>query len=349
VTRQVVLVLACALLCGAGKPVLTSRMSALANHIQPEALRGDVQFLASDLLEGRDTPSRGLDVAGEFLAAQFQSMGLEPAVENSPTEKNGYFQTVVVQPKDPESPKSRNVAAVLPGSDPVLRNTYVMLTAHYDHLGLAKTGVDRVFNGANDNASGTASVVEIARAFAALRPRPKRSVLFVLFCCEEKGLRGSIYYAAHPLKPLEQTIAQINLEQMGRTDSTEGPHVKAANITGFDFSSVTQTIVQAGEREGVQITKDPKGSEPYFNLSDNAPLARAGVPAHTVSVTYEYPDYHAVGDEWQKLDYNNMAQVDRAIGIAVLDLASAQTEPRWNEAHPAAKVYVEAGQKLHAK
>jgi len=255
----------------------------------------------------------------------------------------------VVHPGDPDSPKSRNVAAILRGSDPVLRDTFVVLSAHYDHLGIAKSGADRIFNGANDDASGTASVIEIARAMASLHPRPRRSVLFVLFCCEEKGLRGSIFYATHPLKPLAQTIAQLNLEQMGRTDSSEGPHLKSANLTGFDFSTLTQTLVDAGKRVGVSITKDPTGSDPYFNRSDNAPLARAGIPAHTVSVTYEFPDYHAVGDEWQKIDYANMAQVDEAVGIAVLELASSLVMPQWNEAYPAAKAYVAAGKKLHSK
>jgi hypothetical protein len=88
-------------------------------------------------------------------------------------------------------------------------------------------------------------------------------------------------------------------------------------------------------------------SDKYFKLSDNAPLAKAGIPAHTLSVTYEFPDYHAVGDEWQKIDYDNMAKVDQAVGIAILRLAQALTAPHWNEASPAAKPYVEAAKKLH--
>jgi len=329
-----------ALLGTAGWAQVTPEMRIVAGHITANSLRGDVSFLASDLLEGRDTPSRGLDLAGEYIASQFRRLGLEPAGDD------GYFQTVALKPEDADSPKSRNVAGILRGSDPALKETYVILSAHYDHVGMAQSGEDRVFNGANDDASGTAAVLEVANALAALHPRPKRSILFILFCGEEKGLRGSRYYAAHPLVPLAKTVAQLNLEQLGRTDAPEGPHVNSANVTGFDFSDMVPILVDAGKRVGVSVTKVAEASDKYFNRSDNGPLAKAGVPAHTLSVTYEFPDYHAVGDEWQKIDYDNMAKVDQAVGIAVLRLAQALTAPRWNESYPAAKPYAEAAKKL---
>ena len=131
---------------------LTPEMRIVAGHITANSLRGDVSFLASDLLEGRDTPSRGLDIAGEYIASQFRRLGLEPAGDD------GYFQNVVLRPEDADSPKSRNVAGILRGSDPKLKDTYVILSSHYDHIGMAQTGEDRIFNGANDDASGTASV-----------------------------------------------------------------------------------------------------------------------------------------------------------------------------------------------
>jgi Zn-dependent M28 family amino/carboxypeptidase len=327
--------------CTAGWAQITPEMRIVAGHITANSLRGDVSFLASDLLEGRDTPSRGLDIAGEYIASQFRRLGLEPVGDD------GYFQTVVLRPEDPDSAKSRNVAGILRGSDPRLKDTYVILSAHYDHVGLAQSGDDRIFNGANDDASGTASVLEVANALASLHPRPKRSILFILFCGEEKGLRGSRYYAAHPLVPLATTVAQLNLEQLGRTDASEGPHINSANVTGFDFSDMVPVLVDAGKRVGIAVTKVPEASDKYFNRSDNGPLAKAGVPAHTLSVTYDFPDYHAVGDEWQKIDYDNMAKVDQAVGIATLRLAQALTTPHWNVSDPAVKPYAEAAKKLH--
>ena len=326
----------------AAEPVgLTPEMRIVSGHITANSLRGHVSFLASDALEGRDTPSRGLDIAGQYIASQFRRLGLEPAGDDE------FFQSVTLKAEDASSTKSRNVAGILRGSDPQLKDTYVMLSAHYDHVGPAQTGEDRIFNGANDDASGTASVLEVANALAALHPRPKRSVLFILFCGEEKGLLGSIYYAQHPLVPLDKTVADLNLEQLGRTDAPEGPHIKTANVTGFDFSDMTPILVDAGKRAGIAVSKDATASDKYFNLSDNEPIAKAGVPAHTLSVTYEFPDYHAVGDEWQKLDYDNMAKVDQAVGIAMLRLAQALSVPHWNAAYPAAKPYVDAAKKLH--
>ncbi len=327
--------------CSAGWAQVTPEMRIVAGHISANSLRGDVSFLASDLLEGRDTPSRGLDIAGEYIASDFRRLGLEPAGDD------GYFQTVVLRPEDADSPKSRNVAGILRGSDPKLQDSYVILSAHYDHVGMAQSGEDRIFNGANDDASGTASVLEVANALASLHPRPKRSILFILFCGEEKGLRGSRYYAGHPLVPLEKTVAQLNLEQLGRTDAPDGAHLNSANVTGFDFSDMVPVLVDAGKRVGIAVTKVAEASDKYFNRSDNGPLARAGIPAHTLSVTYEFPDYHAVGDEWQKIDYDNMAKVDRAVGIAVLRLAQAAIAPRWNESYPGTKAYAEAAKKLH--
>ncbi len=315
-------------------------MRIVAGHITANSLRGTVSFLASDLLEGRDTPSRGLDIAGEYIASQFRRLGLEPAGDD------GYFQSVVLHPEDSNSPKSSNVAAILRGSDPKLKVTYVMLSAHYDHVGLAKAGDDLVFNGANDNASGTAAVLEVANALAALHPRPKRSVIFILFCGEEKRMLGSQYYAKHPLVTLDKTVADLNLEQLGRTDSSEGPHLNSANITGFEYSTITPILVDAGKRVGIAISKDAEANDKYFKLSDNEPLAKVGIPAHTLSVTYEFPDYHAVGDEWKKIDYDNMAKVDQAVGIATLRLAQSLTPPHWNDASTEAKPYADAAKQL---
>src|SRR2546423_10498673 len=150
----------------------------------------------------------------------------------------------------------RNVAAVLRGSDPALKDTYVVVSAHYDHLGVREPcdskREDCVYNGANDDGSGTVGVVEMASALARLNPRPRRSVLFITFFGEELGLLGSRYYGRHPLVPLSKTVAQLNLEQIGRTDDSEGPQVGTLAVTGFDYSDVGTTLEQAGEAPGVK-------------------------------------------------------------------------------------------------
>ncbi|MFL6284026.1 MAG: M28 family metallopeptidase [Pyrinomonadaceae bacterium] len=247
----------------------------------------------------------------------------------------------------------RNVAGILRGSDPALRDTYVIVSGHYDHLGIREgcdaSKEDCIFNGANDDGSGTVGVIELATALSRLNPRPKRSIIFMTFFGEELGLVGSRYYGRHPLVPLAKTVAQINLEQIGRTDDSEGPQVGTLAVTGFDFSDVGATLQRAGEAEGVKVYKHPTNSDAYFGRSDNQSLADAGVPAHTLSVAYEYPDYHAVGDEWAKIDFANMERVVRAVGLAALLVADDAREPRWNEQNPKAAPYVEAWKKLHGK
>jgi hypothetical protein len=244
----------------------------------------------------------------------------------------------------------RNVAGILRGSDPSLRDTYVIVSAHYDHLGVRvpcdPAKEDCIFNGANDDGSGTVGVIELASVLSKLEARPRRSILFVTFFGEELGLVGSRYYGRHPAVPLTKTIAQVNLEQIGRTDDSEGPQVGTLAVTGFDYSEVGTMLARAGEAEGVRVFKHPTKSDAYFARSDNQSLADAGIPAHTVSVAFDFPDYHAVGDEWPKIDFVNMARVVRTVGRAALDIADSTAEPRWNERNPKTAPYVEAWKKL---
>jgi hypothetical protein len=239
--------------------------------------------------------------------------------------------------------KVRNVVGLLRGSDAALKDTYVIVSAHYDHLGMltGATG-DNIYNGANDDGSGTVSVVELASAFGALKRRPKRSILFMTFFGEEKGLLGSRYYGRHPVVPIEKTVAQINLEQVGRTDDSEGPQVSTATVTGFDYTDIGEILIAAGERVGVRFYKHARNSDAFFGRSDNQSLADRGVPAHTVGVAFEFPDYHGLEDEWEKIDYANMERVDRAVALGVLTIADNPQPPKWNEANPQTAPYVKA-------
>jgi hypothetical protein len=335
-------------------PLLSPAQSRLLSTISADAMRGHLAFLSSDALEGRGTPSRGLDIAAEYIASQFRAAGLEPLGDD------GYFQTAdwrKIAPKReqakyadaPEPLLVRNVVGVLRGSDPELSKTYVMVTAHYDHIGNQGDGEDRIFNGANDDGSGTVSVIELARAFAAQAVRPKRSIVFMTVFGEEHGLVGSRYYGAHPLVPVADTVADINLEQVGRTDDSEGPQVLAAAITGADYSDVGDVLRHAGELTGTKITKHPVNSDRYFARSDNQALADLGVPAHTLSVAYEYPDYHGVADTWDKIDYDNMAAIDRTVALAILTIANDPQAPRWHVGNPKGAKYLDAARKLRAE
>lgn len=342
-------------------PALSTAMQATVDRISADSMRGHLTFLASDLLEGRDTPSRGLDLAAEYIAAQFRVIGLEPAGND------GYFQTadwnvlkkeLRRRPGAPVSPAEaeptspaivRNVVGVLRGSDPALKDTYVLVTAHYDHIGMkANVEGDKIFNGANDDASGTVSVIELAKAFAGMKDRPKRSIVFMTFFGEEKGLVGSRYYGKNPVFPIEKTVAGINIEQVGRTDDSEGAQVASVGVTGFDFSEVGAIIKQAGDKTGINVWKHPVNSDKYFGASDNQALADQGIPAHTISVAYGFPDYHGLGDEANKIDYENMAKVDRAVAVAIEHIANSKDAPKWDEKNPKAAKYLDAWKQRNA-
>jgi hypothetical protein len=322
----------------AQSPAPAPAHAAVLSRVSEDSLRGHVYFLAHDLLEGRATPSTGRDLAAEYVKAQFMRAGLQPGVDGS------FFQEGPVTLRGQEV-TLRNVVGVLPGSDPVLRDTYVLVTAHYDHVGVRREGEgDLIFNGANDNASGTAAVMELAQALSAYRP--KRSIVFIAWDGEEQGLRGSRMYARTPAFPLAKTVAMINLEQVGRTDDNEGPRVGALSMTGQDYSDVGAIFERIGKEVGVAIEKHPRNSDSFFARSDNQALADAGVPAHTVCTAFSYPDYHAVGDHWDKLDYANMALITRAIARGLIELADSAEEPKWNESNPRTERYVRAWRAL---
>ena len=254
----------------------------------------------------------------------------------------------------------KNVIGILRGSDPKLKDTCVLLTAHYDHIGTSETGKemspqspqntnDHIYNGANDDGSGTVSVIEIARALSRLNPHPKRSIVFMTFFGEERGDIGSGYYGKHPVFPVAKTVADINLEQVGRTDSTDGKQLNNASLTGFDYSDVTTFLQNAGRQLGITVYLNKEASDAYFTRSDNAALAEQGVPAHSLCVAFDYPDYHGLGDEWQKIDYENMAKVDRAVALATLNIANSLKAPQWNAQNPKTAVFREAQSRLFGK
>src|SRR4030095_9822464 len=369
-------------------PAIPPEIHDALDRISTDSLRGHLSFIASDLLEGRNTPSRGLEVAAEYIAAQFRRAGLERAGDAG---SQSYFQTsewsvgtalnnsvelavddgkqkiraradqlaalgVSVEQKaasatggsEKQVVKLRNVVGLLRGSDPVLKDSYVIVSAHYDHIGSRVAGEgDRIYNGANDDGSGTVSVIELASALATLKQRPKRSIVFIAWFGEEKGFQGSRYYGRHPIFPLEKTVAMVNLEHLGRTDDNEGPKPDSATLTGFDFTALGPIFRGAGEKTGVSVYKDEKNSDRFFSRSDNQALADSGIPAHTLCVAFIFPDYHAVGDHWEKIDYANLAKVNRMIALSLLTIADNAEAPRWNEDNTKTERDVNAGKRLH--
>jgi len=238
---------------------------------------------------------------------------------------------------------SSNVIGKVEGSDPALKNEYVIYTAHWDHLGRdPKLQGDQIFNGAIDNASGVAQMLEIAEGFTKLATPPKRSILFLAVTAEEKGLLGSKYYATNPLYPLNKTLANINMDgvnQWGRT--------KDVTMVGDDNSTLVDLLREAAAAQGRTVNPDPESEKGFYYRSDHFEFAKQGVPAlYPDSGTdyvgkdanyskqkrdeYTSKDYHKVSDEI-KPDWDLTGAVDDAQLLTMIGYRVAQTVkyPEW--------------------
>ncbi len=234
-----------------------------------------------------------------------------------------------------------NVVALLRGvgtpERPELAEEAIVVTAHRDHIGVQRVGAagataaDRIANGADDDASGCAVGLELARCLAA-GPRPARSVLFVFVTGEEAGMLGSRDYVDAPAWPLERTVANLNLEMLGVPDPLTLDEAGQSRpwLTGFERSNLGAELVALG----LGVAPDPRPRMNFFVRSDNVSFAKVGIVAHTLSTGGENPNYHQVRDEWHTLDYAHMARCG-AVGLGALRaLASGALTPRWNEGEP---------------
>jgi hypothetical protein len=238
-----------------------------------------------------------------------------------------------------------NVVGILQGvgteERPELAREAVVLSAHYDHLGLVsevggrgaehadgaqdgeETEVDRVFNGADDDASGTAAVLELAGALAAGEP-PPRTVVFLLATGEEKGLLGTKYYLDHPVVPLADTLFNLNFEMIGRPDELAGG-AGGLWLTGHERT----TLFEEAREAGVELYEDKRPSEHFFERSDNYAFVLRGIAGQTLSSYNLHLDYHRVSDEADLLDYEHMETcVRRSLSLVRL-LLSGELTPRW--------------------
>jgi hypothetical protein len=223
-----------------------------------------------------------------------------------------------------------NVVGILPGANArKLADSIVLVDAHYDHIGRAGVaggcrpiGADSICNGADDDASGTVAVLEIARILKS-RPRAERTIVFVATTGEESGLVGTNWYLEHPVRPLAAMSSNLEIEMIGRPDSLAGP-AGYAWLTGFERSTMGEMFAAAG----LHISPDRRPSQSFFTRSDNIAFARRGIPAHTLSSFNLHTDYHRATDDVSKVDFAHMAAVINAGAKAVEILANGPA-PQW--------------------
>jgi hypothetical protein len=218
-----------------------------------------------------------------------------------------------------------NVVGRLRGSDPKLRNSAVLFSAHLDHLGIGQpVNGDSIYNGADDDASGVAAVLEMARVLGA-GPRPKRTVIFALFGSEETGALGSGHFSEHPPLPLEKIAADLEVEMIGRPD----PMVSDDKLwlTGWERSNLGPVLVA----HGAHLVPDPRPEQNFFARSDNFGLAKKGVVAHTASSFGLHSDYHEPSDDLAHIDFKHLNAAIRSLLAPIEWLVNSGFEPRWSQ------------------
>jgi Zn-dependent M28 family amino/carboxypeptidase len=296
-------------------------------------VHADLNFLASDELHGRGSGTRDEHLAALYAASLFQSFGLEPAGENGT-----YIQRAPLPNPLPERlleylkrqgldqnqrTDTWNALAMLKGSDPEASKEVILLTAHLDHLGIGNpVNGDSIFNGADDDASGTTAVLELARTLS-LGPKPRRSILFVLFGSEELGGYGNAYFLEHPPVPLTQIVTNLEFEMIGRPDPLL-PN-RTLWLTGYERSNLGPELA----KHGAAISADPHPKENFFFRSDNIALAKKGIVAQTVSSFGLHTDYHQPSDDLAKIDFEFLTHSIGSMVEPVRWLAGTTWRPEW--------------------
>jgi Peptidase family M28 len=318
----------------------------IARATPPDAALRPLLYLASDSLRGRHIGLPQIDTAAFYIANEFRKAGARPVPGAT-----GYFQVFVrkfvkeeLEDVDPvtidDMPMSayttglqlRNVVAYIPGTDPVLRQQYIVLSSHYDHIGVKDSArkeegkMDSIYNGARDNATGTAGVIDAARYFA--RHPPRRSVLFICYTAEEEGLIGSDYYANHPLIPLKQTVFNLNI------DNASYNTTHAICLFGLHRTSAYVPVRAACLQYGLAVLDEPIRG--LFSSSDNYSLAIKGIPAPTFSLGMTSFDrgtiknrYHRLSDEVGNMDLEYVLRFIRAYILSAKYIADDPAQPVW--------------------
>ena len=305
------------LLIGLGTATSPANLVQLAGEehdaIDPKEILATARFLASDELGGREAGSEGGRIATMYIASRFEALGLEPLGKDG-----GYFQALE---------KGRNVVGRIPGSDPDRAKEAIVIGAHLDHLGRGAKGA---FNGADDNASGIATLLAVAKAIAK-GPTPDRSIIFAAFDGEEKGLRGSRKYCQEPPVPLEETVLMVNLDMVGRDFAGFFPAFLFA--IGTEHSAELREAIQKANDDGPRfrlLLFSASLLDRFWASSDHLPFWEAKVPFLYLT-TGTHRDYHRVTDDADRLKPEKMAKIARLATEVVRSMAGTEERPAYRD------------------
>ena len=279
--------------------------------IDKEFVTQVITELASDKMEGREIFSPGLEKASKYIESEFQKIGL------------GFYDSLSTYRQEflTDQKATNNVIGVLKGKSKP--NEIVVFSAHFDHLGMKTAGDDKIFNGANDDASGVTAVITLAKYFKELSNN-ERTIVFVAFTGEETGGFGAKYFSENI--NADKVVAMFNIEMIG-TESKWGKN--SAYITGYEKSTFGDILQKNLKGSQFKFYPDPYPNEQLFYRSDNATLAKLGVPAHTISTSKmdSEPHYHQLDDEISTLDLDNMSEIIKSLIISSQSIVLGKDTP----------------------
>ena len=315
----IILVLLIAISCKKHPTTIKNKTALKVFEIDSNTVRKHLYTLASDEMEGRGTGTRGIEKAAVYIENEFKRIGLSTFQDLETHRQTFTFENRRTQEKITAS----NIIGVLEGKSK--KDEFVVVSAHFDHLGIRKTTgqLDSIYNGANDDASGVTGVLTLAEYFKS-KGTNERTIVFVAFTGEEMGLKGSTHFGKGIVA--SKFVAGINLEMIGKTPSF-GPNT--AWLTGFERSDFGKIIQQNLEGTGYQLFPDPYKKFNLFFRSDNASLARLGVPSHTFSTTPidVDKDYHQASDEAATLNMTVITQTIQAVAKGTESIINGSDTP----------------------
>jgi len=317
--RSLVLLAASAAFTGSLYAQASTPVTKAAETITKEGVAHHISVIADDSMMGRDTPSPGLEKTAQYVADQFKKFGLKPGGD-----KGTWFQRYDLPSGDGTAP---NTIGILEGSDPKLKDEYVVFSAHMDHIGISSGQADSINNGADDDGSGTTGVMELAEAFSQPGARPKRSIIFMTVSGEEKGLWGSAHFSENPTVPLKQIVADLNIDMIGRNWKDT---VVAIGKEHSDLGATLNRVNAAHPELGMTAIDDIWPEEQFYFRSDHYNFAKKGVPI-LFFFTGVHEDYHQVSDSPDKINTEKESRILRLIYYLGQEVANATDRPKWNE------------------
>ena len=300
--------------------------------VSAEELDEWVSFLASDEMRGRASGSPEMEVAARWIASFYEESGLKP-LEGY----DSFIHEYSFRSRAGGRTDERNVIGILEGNDPGKKNEYILITAHFDHVGV-RTAVegDSIYNGADDNAAGTCTLLGVARTLKEKKLKPGRSVIFAAVSAEELGLRGSRHIAQNPPFPLEDVFVNINFEMTGHSEFLGKNNYY---MSGYDYSNLDEIIHGHNKNTGYKLIDTIALANRLFYMSDNASFASVyregdinyGIPGATFATT-TFADYiHSPFDEARLFDFDNMASLVSHFTGLILFLSETDENLNWTD------------------